>query len=995
MRWLIAAGIGAVVLPATLFELHTSHFQSIAITRYAAGIDHWLAAGPNPRAHYPERGPFDLRAGYSELRELLPRAERAGFAITAQARVSTRFEEAVERGIFPIYSEKTQIGLEILGRAGSAIFAYSYPERVLPSFESIPPLLVRSLLYIENRELLDAERPYRNPAVEWDRLAMMGLRFGRRSLGQDGSVQGASTLATQIEKFRHSPGGMTQTPAEKLRQMASASVRAYRGGRTTLQAQQQIVVDYLNGLPLAAQPSRGEIHGLADGLWMWYGIDSEDLALLREPIEHIPRAAVAYRAALCLILATRRPAYYLRLEGREDLERLCDSYLRLLEAQGVIPEPLGRAARGLRLERPQHERGHEGRGLFEHKAANAIRSDLLGLLGLDSLYQLDRLDLKVSTSIDDRAQTAVARELRALQDPTRRAAAGLTGPRLLPQRDALPITYSILLCEATPAGNLVRVQTDTFAGPRDVNRHSKLELGSTAKLRTLATYLEIVEALHAQLEGASPEVLASYGERHGDALTAWMVELLGSNPALSVEAALQAALERRYSANPAERFITGGGLHTFSNFDDAFDARAPTVQEAFRESVNLVFIRLMRDIVRYHEERIPFARNVADESSHPMRVTYLSRFAYQEGQQFLRRFHDKHFGIADPAMSVDALLGSGASSPLRAARTYLTVLPEASVTELGEFLRRSVQSPLGDDDVAVLHRRVSAESFSLADAAYLVGVHPLELWVAQHLAREPMASLPQTIAAADEALQEAYRWLFRTRRKELQDSRIRTVVEGEAFAAIHAGWRRLGYPFSFLVPSFATAIGSSGDSPEALAELVGIVVNDGVRRPMLHISELRFAEGTPFEAHLRRAEVGAERVLSVAVARSLKAAMADVVANGTGRRVRDAFLDEGGTPLLIGGKTGTGDNRHVVVDRRGERVASHSRNRTASLVFFVGNHFGVVTAHVDGPEAGDFEFTSALPAQLLHHVAPLLEPLLRHERVGPQAAPATPASHTF
>jgi membrane peptidoglycan carboxypeptidase len=38
-------------------------------------------------------------------------------------------------------------------------------------FAEAPPVLVQSLLFIENRELLDPGTPKRNPAVEWDRLS--------------------------------------------------------------------------------------------------------------------------------------------------------------------------------------------------------------------------------------------------------------------------------------------------------------------------------------------------------------------------------------------------------------------------------------------------------------------------------------------------------------------------------------------------------------------------------------------------------------------------------------------------------------------------------------------------------------------------------------------------------------------------------------------------------------------------------------------------------
>jgi len=52
-------------------------------------------------------------------------------------------------------------------------------------------------------------------------------------------------------------------------------------------------------------------------------------------------------------------------------------------------------------------------------------------------------------------------------------------------------------------------------------------------------------------------------------------------------------------------------------------------------------------------------------------------------------------------------------------------------------------------------------------------------------------------------------------------------------------------------------------------------------------------------------------------------------------------------------------------------------NRTSTFVFFVDNYFGIVTAHVEGPEAGEYEFTSALAVQVLKTLKPALEPLFQ------------------
>jgi len=76
-----------------------------------------------------------------------------------------------------------------------------------------------------------------------------------------------------------------------------------------------------------------------------------------------------------------------------------------------------------------------------------------------------------------------------------------------------------------------------------------------------------------------------------------------------------------------------------------------------------------------------------------------------------------------------------------------------------------------------------------------------------------------------------------------------------AFKEIHKGWKKLGYPFDHLVPSYATAIGSSADRPAALAELMGII-NDGVQMPAIKISSFHFAKNTPYETDLTSAGSG-------------------------------------------------------------------------------------------------------------------------------------------
>jgi membrane peptidoglycan carboxypeptidase len=90
------------------------------------------------------------------------------------------------------------------------------------------------------------------------RHALRG-RQGHRS----GNVQGGSTLATQIEKFRHSPEGRTAGGIDKLRQIFSASLRAYRDGTDTRATRREIILDYVNSMPLGA--ATGEVRSPVSG----------------------------------------------------------------------------------------------------------------------------------------------------------------------------------------------------------------------------------------------------------------------------------------------------------------------------------------------------------------------------------------------------------------------------------------------------------------------------------------------------------------------------------------------------------------------------------------------------------------------------------------------------------------------------------------------------------------------------------------------------------
>jgi membrane peptidoglycan carboxypeptidase len=387
----------------------------------------------------------------------------------------------------------------LLDAHGAPLFSASYPNRIYTSFDEIPPLVVNALLFIEDRNLLDTSQPNRNPAIDWSRFSRALIDQGVRVIDRHQPSPGGSTLATQIEKFRHSPGGRTTTPAEKLRQIASAPVRAYLDGPQTLPVRRQIVVRYLNSVPFAAKPGIGEISGIGDGLAAWYGRDFDEFnRILNAPpsVDMLDAQALAFKQALSLMIAQRAPSRFLR-PGNPELERLTDSYLRLLAATGIISPSLRDVALKVSLELNRASAVRPPVSFVTRKGVTALRANLLATFGVANFYDLDRLDLTVTATLDNTVQQAVSERLASAATRDGTQAAGLYGFHMLrPQDDPSKIAYSLTLFERRAGVNLVRVQTDSVNQPFDINQGGRLNLGSTAKLRTVITYLQIVSALH-------------------------------------------------------------------------------------------------------------------------------------------------------------------------------------------------------------------------------------------------------------------------------------------------------------------------------------------------------------------------------------------------------------------------------------------------------------------------------------------------------------------
>ena len=393
----------------------------------------------------------------------------------------------------------------------------------------------------------------------------------------------------------------------------------------------------------------------------------------------------------------------------------------------------------------------------------------------------------------------------------------------------------------------------------------------------------------------------------------------------------------------------------------------------------------MRDLVRYSTYQGPNnSAELLKDDNEPRRQEYLARFADREGTAFMLRFWKKYQNKTSQER-LDTFLDGMHPTPIRLAAVHRYLLPNAPQAAFNTFVRAHLKTEkVTDERLAKLYKAYGPGTFDLPDQGFIAKVHPLDLWLLGYLLNNPQAHFSQVVAASEFERQEVYGWLFKSKHKSARDSRIRVMLEIEAFLDIHQRWQQVGYPFDHLVPSLATAIGSSGDRPAALAELVGIILNDGVRMPTLRIDSLHFAANTPYETRLVNDPSKGKRVMPSEVATALREALSQVVDAGTARRVSGSFKQPDGTPLAMGGKTGTGDNRIEAIGPGGRVLSSKSINRTATFVFYIGDHhFGTLTAFVPGRSAEAFKFTSALPVQVLKGMAPILTPYLQ------------PGSHTL
>ncbi len=95
-------------------------------------------------------------------------------------------------------------------------------------------------------------------------------------------------------------------------------------------------------------------------------------------------------------------------------------------------------------------------------------------MNVPQLYELDRLGLTVKSTFNSAIQDGVGKLLLNLKDLQFIGEAGLRTFHLLEKGDSSCVIYSFTLYEHVNNANLLRIQTDNFDQPFDINEGVKI-----------------------------------------------------------------------------------------------------------------------------------------------------------------------------------------------------------------------------------------------------------------------------------------------------------------------------------------------------------------------------------------------------------------------------------------------------------------------------------------------------------------------------------------
>ena len=226
------------------------------------------------------------------------------------------------------------------------------------------------------------------------------------------------------------------------------------------------------------------------------------------------------------------------------------------------------------------------------------------------------------------------------------------------------------------------------------------------------------------------------------------------------------------------------------------------MREAFRDSVNLPFVRLMRDVVDYYVRSCrAIRRALLERPEGPAPRAYLERFAARGRRASSSRASTATTRARARAALARLCAARAADAEGASPSASRSLDPERRLRGVRRAAaRRCPRRALSDERLRKLYGSTSRTRFSLADRGYLARVHPLELWLVGYLRANPARRSARCSTRAAASARRRYPWLF-SRAPRRAGPPHPHPARARGVPAHPPQWKETGYPFESLVPS--------------------------------------------------------------------------------------------------------------------------------------------------------------------------------------------------
>ena len=254
---LLAGAVTTLVLVAR--EARSARLQAGVLSELARGLGFAVGAGRSDAIRFPGPGPYDQRRGYTSC--------RLSSSGSPRATTTSPRRRACRRACWRSTSSACSPPIARRTRPASCCWTVVASGYTVSGFRS-----ALTSASTRCRRCSWTRCCSSRTASCWVRAPRGATRPSSGTACERGARSGAPHVRSRSDRRpaaarwpRRSRSTATRRKAaptrsrDKLRQMASASLRAYLDGEDTLLRRRQIVVDYLNTVPLAAQAGSGEV----------------------------------------------------------------------------------------------------------------------------------------------------------------------------------------------------------------------------------------------------------------------------------------------------------------------------------------------------------------------------------------------------------------------------------------------------------------------------------------------------------------------------------------------------------------------------------------------------------------------------------------------------------------------------------------------------------------------------------------------------------------